>query len=103
MTSLREVVTWLQEADERQLSMRTLCLSEPWDAEAEARVVELDEDSRLPSDALAGGLKYFLEASVAREVLDMLRSRRTASSVEEACKLLIHYAENDAYPEWVYK
>ena len=47
------------------------------------------------------GHKYFLEASVARDVMDVLRSRPTPSSTDDACNLLIHYAENDAYPDWV--
>jgi|GEM_PF-1375518 len=103
MNSLRDVVMRLQGADENELSMKTICVDEPWTAQAEARVVQLDEESRLPADTQAGGHKYFLEASVAREVLDVLRSRPTKSSTEDACKLLIHYAENDAYPDWVYR
>jgi hypothetical protein len=103
MDSLLDVVRWLQGADESELSMKTVCLRYPWAADAQALVVELDEESRLPSGALTGGLKYFLEASVAREVVDVLRNRPRKSSPEDACKLLIHYAENDAYPDWVFE
>jgi hypothetical protein len=103
MKSLRDVVLWLQQAGGDELSMKTICLRKPWTDQAEARVVQLDEDSRLPPDAESDGHKYFLEASVAREVLDVLRSRPTPSSTEDACKLLLDYAENDAYPDWVYR
>lgn len=103
MRVLSDVVSWVQQADARELSMKTICLREPWTARAEARVVALDEASRLPPDAIQGGYKYFLEASLAREVLDVLRNRPTPSSAEDAGKLLIHYAEHDAYPEWVYR
>ena len=102
MKSLRDVVLWLQAAHGDELSMKTICLRKPWTAQAEARIVQLDEESRLPPDAQADGHKYFLEASVAREVLDVLRSRPTPSSTEDACKLLVYYAENDAYPDWAY-
>jgi hypothetical protein len=103
MKSLRDVVLWLQVAGQDELSMKTICLKKPWSCEAEARVVPLDVESRLPTDAQVDGHKYFLEASVAREVLDVLRARPTPSTTDDACNLLIYYAENDAYPDWVYK
>jgi hypothetical protein len=103
MKSLRDAIVWLQGADEHELSMKTIFVRGPWAAEAEARLVQLDEESRPPADAEAGGHSYFLEASVAREVLDVLRSRPTKSSLDDACKLLVYYAENDAYPDWDYR
>lgn len=102
MQTLRDVVKWLERAGESEVSMKTICLRAPWTADSEARVVELDEESRLPPDALSDGLKYFLEASVALEVLDGLRHRRIITT-EDACNLLLYYAENDAYPEWADK
>ena len=102
MQTLRDVVRWLEIADESELSMKTICLRPPWIAESEARVVEVDEDGRVPPDTLSDGLKYFLESNVAQEVLDGLRNRR-AISTEDACRLLLYYAENDAYPEWANK
>ncbi len=103
MESLRDVVLWLGGASQDELSMRTICLRGPWSCDSEALIVPLDEEGRLPADAQANGYKYFLEASVAREVLDVLQSRPTPSSSADACRLLVHYAENDAYPDWVYK
>ncbi len=99
MQTLRDVVKWLESAEENYVSMKTICVRAPWTADAEARVVALDEESRLPPDALSHGLKYFLETEVELEVLDGLRNRRIIST-EDACSLLLYYAENDAYPEW---
>jgi len=102
MQTLRDVVKWLEGAEDSEISMKTICVRAPWTADAEARVVELDEESRIPPDALSDGLRYFLETAVAREVLDGLRNRRTTTT-EDACNLLLYYAENDAYPEWANK
>jgi len=48
MKSLRDAIVWVQGADEHELSMKTVFVRGPWVAEAEARVVQLDE-SRPPS------------------------------------------------------
>jgi hypothetical protein len=103
MQTLNDVVKWLEGAEKSEVSMKTICVREPWTADAEARVVETDEDGRIPQDALSDGLRYFLETTVAREVLDVLRDRPTKSATEDACNLLLYYAENDAYPEWADK
>ena len=100
MQTLRDVVKWL-EAEESEVSTKTICLRSPWNADAEARVVEQDEKGGLPLNVLSDGLKYFLEISVAVEVLEVLRDRPTRSTSEDACRLLLYYAEYDAYPEWV--
>ena len=102
MQTLRDVVQWLERVEESELSMKTICLRPPWTADSEARVVEVDEGGRIPPVTLSDGLKYFLETDVAVEVLDWLRNRR-AISTEDACHLLLYYAENDAYPEWANK
>ena len=65
MRTLRDVVKWLEAAEESEVSMKTICLRAPWTADSEARVVELDEESRLPPDALSDGFEYFLETFVA--------------------------------------
>jgi len=101
MRSLRDVSEWVQRAEEGELSMKTIFARKPWTIDAEAKVVPLDDESRAPSEAVAG-MEYFLEASVAREVLEGLAARPSGTSSAAGCKLLIYYAENDAYPEWVY-
>ena len=42
MQTLRDVVKWLEVADESEVSMKTICLRAPWNADSEARVVEVD-------------------------------------------------------------
>jgi hypothetical protein len=102
METLRDVVKWLERAEKNEVSMKTICLRPPWTADSEARVVEVDDENRIPTDTLSDGLKYFLETEVALEVLDGLRNRRIVTT-EDACNLLLYYAENDAYPEWANK
>lgn len=55
----------------------------------------------MPSEVAARGLDYFLEVNIAKEVLEVLGKK--AASREEKVKLLIFYAENDAYPDWVFE
>lgn len=45
-------------------------------------------------------VRLFLEVHVAHEVLRVFDDK--PPTMEEKLRLLIHYAENDAYPEWVY-
>jgi hypothetical protein len=77
----------------------TIFVRRPWSAVAEARVSPLDEDSRVPAAVKEGGFEYFLEVHVAREVLEDCDSRSLTR--EERIRLLLYYAENDAYPEWL--
>jgi len=101
MTTLREVVSWIVGAADRELSMKTVLARKPWTPDAQAQVVELDDEGNIPSDGVGLGLEYFLEASVAGEALDGLRKHPAHFTVDSACALLIYFAENDAYPEWV--
>jgi hypothetical protein len=93
VATLLDIVGWPRTVDRAELSMRTICLREPWGRDAEARVVRLDEDWLLPPGALDNGFTYFREATVADEVLAVLRSRAATSSDDDACRLLVHYAE----------
>ena len=55
----------------------------------------------MPSYITTLGFEYFLKVHVAKEVLEVLSGRK--ASKDEKLRLLIFYAENDAYPDWVYK
>jgi len=44
---------------------------------------------------------HFLEVDVANEVLEAIANRQ--ASPADRCDLLIYYAENDAYPNWIYE
>lgn len=70
----------------------------PWTAEAEARLVPLDDDGRIPAAALAERYEYFLEVGVA---IDEVIGELQGLSAEQRVALCIFYAENDAYPEWL--
>lgn len=79
-----------------------LCIfaAKPWSASSPATVGQLDDDFKPPDDLSAQGLAYFLEVHVANEALEVFGDRRP--SADEKQKMLIFYAENDAFPDWVY-
>jgi hypothetical protein len=62
---------------------------------------EFSEVELCPSDAVrrAARLQYFLEVSVAKDVLRAWSFARNGQNptLSEKCKALIYYAENDAY------
>jgi len=72
----------------------------PWELEADSDVVMLDEDLSPPRSLASRGLEYFLEVSLAKEILGFSGPRRL--TVEERRALLMYYAEFDAYPSWFY-
>lgn len=73
----------------------------PWTLDSEAEIASLDSDLRVPKEIADRGLAYFLEADVAREVLEVFGDHEPTLNEHRA--LLIYYAEHDAYPDWVYK
>jgi hypothetical protein len=77
-----------------------LCVKRPWTRDAECLIVDLDEQMKVPQEVRAAGFEYLLGVHVAREVLGVFRGREPTTD-EKIC-LLIFYAENDAYPDWVY-
>lgn len=72
----------------------------PWSLESDAEVGVLDANLRVPADVAARGFAYFLEASLADELLGVFG--RHNAIVDERRALLLHYAEHDAYPQWAY-
>ena len=72
----------------------------PWSATSLAEAVQLDEEFKPPVEAVAKGLVYFLEVHVANETLEVF-AERPPTAIEEL-DLLIIYAENDAFPDWIY-
>lgn len=77
-----------------------LCAKRPWMFETETKITELDEDLKVPADLRAAGFEYFLEVHIAKESLEVFGARKVND--KDKARLLIHYAENDAFPEWVY-
>ncbi len=87
----------------------TIYAAEPWRAESNAIVEFEPETGRLPEEASAAGLKYFLEIAVALDFLEGWESslardfsvgwESTPASTptdQERCDRLIRYALNDA-------
>jgi hypothetical protein len=73
----------------------------PWHMDCEAMVAQLTENFGTPASVTESGFKYFLDVPVAREVLEVFGSK--TPSEQERRELLLHYAEYDGYPTWVYE
>ena len=75
----------------------TIYASEPWTEQSEVMLAREPNSGRLPPEALDGGLKYFLEVSIAQEfVEDWLASLNKRPSSSAVCQRVIDYAINDA-------
>lgn len=72
----------------------------PWSPAAEALIALLDDDLKVPASVRMAGFEYFLESALATEVFEVFEGR--APTLDEKVRLLLYYAEHDAYPEWVY-
>ncbi|MCE9572932.1 MAG: hypothetical protein K8W52_07225 [Deltaproteobacteria bacterium] len=91
---LAEAVMQLDALD----ALATLYVQQPWSA-ASRCVSVLPEEGVLARDfEAATGLAYFLEVEVAREALGVFAGRST--TIADKIRLLVHYAEFDALPEW---
>jgi hypothetical protein len=73
----------------------------PWGRDADAMLVRLTEEYRVPSHVTAAGYEYFLEVSLIREeVLGSWGSRMTGN---QRFDVVLHYAEHDAWPDWFHE
>lgn len=78
----------------------TLCARRPWTADSECTVIELDEGT-IPKATEKAGFAYFLEVEVAREILGVFGKRKP--TLDQKFRLIVFYAENDAFPDWVHE
>ena len=87
--TLCEIIRGLQDLD----GSLTICAAIPWTADSDA---ELCPASTVPEGCR---LPYFLEVAVANDVLRAWSFARAGQipSIEERCRAIIFYAENDAY------
>jgi hypothetical protein len=92
--TLHDVVQRLDELDDEDI----IYVRRPWTSDADCTVTRY---GRATGTSSGDGMEYFLEASTAREALAVFGGR--ATSLEERLRLLIYYAENDAFPDWVYE
>jgi hypothetical protein len=94
--TLEEAITTIDTAGDDAV----IFARKPWSATADSTIDSLDSALRVPQSLRDAGFEYFLEAAVAKEVCEVFGSR--PPSLDEKVRLLLYYAENDAYPEWVY-
>jgi hypothetical protein len=73
----------------------------PWHMGSEAAIARLDSSLKTPSNLAQLGFEYFIEATLAKEVLSVLKQRPVSEERRRA--LVLFYAENDAYPDWAYE
>jgi hypothetical protein len=91
--TLLDVIANLAHFDE----VDTIYLEQPWNRGATAVVAREPDSGRVPDEAADLGLDYFLEVSIAREILeDWASSRQSSPSLEAKCDRIIQYAINDA-------
>jgi hypothetical protein len=74
-----------------------ICAKRPWHSGSDCVVAEPTPELGVPADAKAQGLDYFLEVHVALEVLEAIGDKKGRE-----LDLLLHYAEYDGFPEWLY-
>lgn len=94
---LVEIVTQLDSLDLDAI----ICVQRPWSPAAKCIITRPSADFGVPTEVKEAGFAYFLEVSVARDVLRIFGDN--VPTENEKMRVLIYYAENDAYPEWVYE
>ena len=94
--NLRQAIEDLESLD----TDATIVARRPWSVGSDAKVVAPSMLGPAAPDVRRDGLEYFLEVSVAREVLEVFGDRTPSEEEKVAC--LVFYAENDAFPAWVY-
>jgi hypothetical protein len=91
---LFEVISKLNELPDETF----ICVRRPWARDAETLLVPYPTDLRIPAEILAQGYEYFLEVSIAREILEDFPQPLS----ERAVDFVLYYAEYDAFPDWAY-
>ncbi|QSX76373.1 hypothetical protein HIV01_007830 [Lysobacter arenosi] len=71
----------------------------PWSEMSEAMIISLEPEQPISTEIKSAGYDYFLEAVIAKEIVEGLGSEGTP---DRQRSLLIYYAENDAYPDWFF-
>jgi len=90
---LREILLKSDELDENDV----VYAKKPWSLEAEARVVGFAPGDIVPRLLQDAPLEYFLEAPLIADI--RLQVAEGGGDLEEALRILMYYAENDAFPQ----
>jgi hypothetical protein len=71
-----------------------------WSPSSEIILAREPEDGVIPSSLANSDMEYFLEVSIAKEVVKNWESQLSQNELDSVSRanLLIYYAENDAYP-----
>lgn len=93
--TLTEAIQKLEELDDNAF----ICAERPWTQKSRCEAVLPTEALGVPEETRRAGLEYFLEVHLAKQVLGVLRP---SSILADKVRLLIYYAENDAYPDWAF-
>lgn len=72
----------------------------PFSLGSTATIGFLDSEFQVPAEVKAEGFEYFLDAATAQEVMGVFGEY--SPSRAETSEFLLFYAENDAFPDWVY-
>jgi hypothetical protein len=72
----------------------------PWSPSSDALSAPPGPNFSVPGEMARQGNEYFLEVHVAKEALGVFDARPPTK--DEQRSLLLFYAENDAYPDWVF-
>lgn len=93
--TLAEVVTRLEDLDNDLVIYITA--GSDWNESSDVVVTVEPDDGSIPANA--EGMEYFLEVSVAKNVLDVWQQWRgdREPTLADKCKAIVHYAMNDAY------
>jgi hypothetical protein len=100
--TIPELVTWVKRVRRDALSTeydQIICAERPWSLSSVLQLYELDDLNSLPKDAFP----YFLEPETTLDLIEALEKYRPNHSMEDACRLIVYYAENDAHPEWLWE
>ena len=89
---LMEVTSRIHQLDPEQ----TIYAKAPWRTDSEAVIATEEQGSLVPEQLAQQGFSYFLEVSVASEVIPDLSHVQPSFTLEQWCERLIRYAENDA-------
>jgi hypothetical protein len=73
---------------------------QPWTEGSECLLTPIPPDLRFPVEARAQGFEYFLEVHTAKEICEVFGGRPVTPL--QVAKLLVFYAQNDAFPDWAY-
>ncbi|WP_148713766.1 DUF7716 domain-containing protein [Chitinolyticbacter meiyuanensis] len=69
----------------------------PWSLDSPARVVQYQPDETVLRQSEDGSLEYFLEATLIKDIREQVQEGGGVPS--EAFRVIMYYAENDAFPE----